>query len=214
MTAMSKTRLAINRDTTALIVVDMQRAFLRDEGSLCKMGLDITYLKALVEPVRTIIRACRKAVIPIIFTRLVFRDDYKDAGLYGERFPEAKKIKGVTAGSWEAEVDERIEPQPDDFIVDKSRYSSFYNTNLEVILKGLKVDTVILCGLTTEICVDSTARDAFARDYNVVLVKDALAACDLKRHENMLEIAEYGYATLCTVNNLLCALSDSCLTDD
>lgn len=64
--------------------------------------------------------------------------------------------------------------QPGDYIVDKTRYSAFYNTNMEVILRGLSVDTVVVCGVTTDMCVESTVRDAFYRDYRVVLVRNAI----------------------------------------
>jgi ureidoacrylate peracid hydrolase len=68
---------------------------------------------------------------------------------------------------------------------------------------------VIVCGVTTEICVDSTVRDAFARDYNVILIKDAVAAFDNDRHKGALQIAEFGFATLCSVDELKQALGTS-----
>ena len=199
-------QLKINKRKTAIIVVDMQRAFLRDEGFMGKIGLDISYLKQTVKPVSRVIKACRKARIPIIFARYVVRPDYKDAGLFGVKFAIAKQIKALAAGSWEVELDDRMEPKPNDFIIDKARCSAFYNTNLEVILSGLKVDTVIIVGVTTELCVLATISDAFARDYNVILVKDAVAASDKERHEGALNIAEFLYATICTVKEMEQAL--------
>jgi ureidoacrylate peracid hydrolase len=194
--------LAIDKKKTALIVIDMQNGFLQDEGFMVKVGLDISDLKKTVDPVRRVIKSCRSANIPVIYTRYVVRPDYKDAGLLGVKLPAAKEMKALAAGSWDAALDERMEPQPDDFILDKARCSSFYNTNLEVILNGLNVDTLVICGVTTEMCVDTTVADAFARDFNVFLVKDAVAASDFGRHEAALKIAEFMFATLCTTEEI------------
>lgn len=94
------------------------------------------------------------------------------------------------------ELDPRMDVQTADYILDKNRYSSFYNTNLEVILRGLAVDTLIICGVTTEICVESTIRDAYFRDYKVLVPEDAVAAMDVARHQGTLLTIRYGFGTV------------------
>ena len=153
----------------AMIVVDMQNAFLHDQGSVATMGLDITYLKETVGPVMRLVETCHDTGVPIIFTRYVLRADYTDAGLRGERRPGACTSGSLVAGTWDADLDPRMDVRPSDYILDKTRYSSFYNTNLEVILRGLQVDTLIVCGVTTEICVESTIRDAYFRDFRILV---------------------------------------------
>ena len=198
--------IALDKKKTACIVVDMQGGFLWDDGFMARFGLDITYLKKTVEPVRRVIQACRVAGVPIIFTRYILRPDYSDAGLFAEKFPGAKGEKAMFPDAFDTDIDERLKPQPDDFIVDKTRYSAFYCTHMDVILRGLGVDTVIICGVTTEICVESTIRDAFFRDFKIIMVTDAVAAVDPKRHEGTLQTIEYGFGTLVTTDQLADAL--------
>ena len=192
---------------TAMIVVDMQNAFLNDEGSMNKGGMDITELKKTVLPVSNLIIACRSADVPIIFTRYVLRADYKDAGLRLVRRSKIKEINSLVMGTWDSELDPRMDQRLEDYVLDKTRYSSFYNTSLEVILRGLGVDTLIICGVTTEICVESTIRDAYFRDFKILVPRDAVAAMDIDRHEGTLATIEYGFGSVTTsaklINDLL-----------
>ena len=190
----------------AMIVVDMQNAFLHDQGSVAAMGLDITYMKETVGPVVRLVDACHTSSVPIIFTRYVLRADYTDAGLREERRPGACASGSLVAGSWDADLDPRMDVHPSDYILDKTRYSSFYNTNLEVILRGLQVDTLIVCGVTTEICVESTIRDAYFRDFRILVPEDAVAATDIERHRGTLRTIEYGFGTVTTTSALIEAL--------
>ena len=205
MTTGENTRQILNTTKTAMIVVDMQNAFLSDEGSMTNGGMDITELKKTVGPVQRLVDACHTVNVPIIFTRYVLRADYKDAGLWAERRPEFKEINSnsLVAGTWDAELDPRMDVQVGDYILDKTRYSSFYNTNLEVILRGLEVDTLIISGVTTEICVESTVRDAYFRDYKILVPEDAVAAMDVARHQGSLLTIHWGFGTVTTTAEVI-----------
>lgn len=198
--------LSVDPRRTALVVVDMQNAFIRDDGSMCKLGLNNDLLKPTVEPVARVVAAARRAGLPIIFTRMVTRPDYKDSGLRRLRYAEAPRIRSLVLGTWDVAVIDELTPAPEDYVVDKTRHSAFYNTNLEVILRGEGVDTVVVCGVTTEICVESTIRDAYARDYRIVVPTDAVAAFDVERHQGALKTIAYGYGTLVTTVELEAAL--------
>ncbi len=198
--------VALKGRKPAMIVVDMQNAFLHDQGSVATMGLDITYMKETVTPVTRLVQACHDTGIPIIFTRYVLRPDYTDAGLREERRPGACASGSLVAGTWDADLDSRMDVRDTDYILDKNRYSSFYNTNLEVILRGLQTDTLIVCGVTTEICVDSTIRDAYFRDFRILVPEDAVAATDIERHHGTLRTIEYGFGTVTTTAALIDAL--------
>ena len=100
------------------------------------------------------------ADVPIIFTKHVPRADYKDAGLRLVRRSKTKEINSLVMGTWDSELDLRMNQRPEDYVLDNTRYSSFYHTSLKVILRGLGADTLIICGVTTEICVEFTIRDA------------------------------------------------------
>ena len=196
-----------DKDKTALIVVDMQNCFIYDNSLLAKLGLDNTHLKPTVEPVRRLVEVCHKEGVPVIFTRYILRPDYKDAGRIVDLFPDARDLQALVSGTRNVEIVDDLGAQPSDFIVDKTRYSAFYNTNLEVILRGLGVDTVIVCGVTTEICVESTIRDAFFRDYRIVVPSDAVAAIDPVRHEGTLRTVAYGFGKVTVTDEVLKALA-------
>ena len=206
MSSEVSTPVTLDALNPATIVVDMQNAFLDDHGSVSTMGLDITYLKETVDPVMRLVEACHDVSVPIIFTRYVLRADYTDAGLREERRPGACTSGSLVAGTWDAELDPRMDARPADYILDKTRYSSFYNTNLEVILRGLQVDTLIVCGVTTEICVESTIRDAYFRDFRILVPYDAVAATDVDRHLGTLRTIEYGFGTVTNTNTLIDAI--------
>ena len=201
-----ETPLLMDKFKTAMIVVDMQNAFLSDEGSMTQGGMDITELKKTVGPVVRLVDACHRANVPVIFTRYVLRADYKDAGLRSERRPDFRKINSLVTGTWDVELNQRMNVQPGDYILDKTRYSSFYNTSLEVILRGLEVDTLIVCGVTTEICVESTIRDAYFRDYKICVPEDAVAAMDVERHLGTLKTIQYGFGTVTSSDAIVNAL--------
>ena len=209
MTTGKETLPVLDRTRMAMIVVDMQNAFLSGEGSMTKGGMDINELKKTVGPVQRLVDACHTANVPIIFTRYVLRGDHKDAGLLLERYPVLKEINSLVAGTWDAELDPRMDVQTGDYILDKTRYSSFYNTNLEVILRGLAVDTLIICGVTTEICVESTIRDAYFRDYKILVPEDAVAAMDVGRHQGTLLTIQYGFGTVTTTAEVIDSLGVS-----
>ena len=192
---------------TALIVVDMQNGFVDDDSFLAKMGLDNTYLKPTLGPVCKLVQACHEERVPVIFTRYILRPDYTDAGLMAEHQNTARGARALVAGSRDVELIDALGARPDDFVVDKTRYSAFYNTNMEVILRGLGVNTVIVCGVTTEICVESTIRDAFFRDYRIIVPHDAVAAIDPLRHEGTLRTIKYGFGTVTTAEQVITALS-------
>ena len=191
-----------------MIVVDMQTAYLDDEGSMNKSGMDITELKKTVLPVSSLITACRSADVPIIFTRYVLRADYKDAGLRSVRGPKFKEINSLVMGTWDSELDPRMDQRLEDYVLDNTRYSSFYNTSLEGIFRCLGVDTLIVCGVTTEICGESTIRDAYFRDFKIIVPKDAVAAMDIDRHKGTLATIEFGFGSVTTSAELINDLSD------
>jgi len=204
--AMAAEKLVLDGKKSALIVVDMLNGFLDDQGFMGKIGLPIGYLKETLSPVKRLVKTCRSTGIPVIFTRNNLQADYSDAGRMDDIFPGAKDAKLNVGGTWDVQIHQDLNPQPGDYIIDKTRPSAFFNTNLEGILRGNHIDTVVVCGVTTEVCVESTVRDAFFRDYWVVLVKDAVAAVDLARHEGTLRNVEFGFGRLASTNEVIAAL--------
>ena len=173
---------------TALIVVDMQNAFCDDAGSCRRRGVDIAMLKAAIGPCVRLVEAARSHGIPVIFTRYVYRADYLDGGVMIRYFsPRIDGMDHLVAGTWDVDVVEALAPRPSEPIIDKNRPSAFYATNLKPILNGLNTDSLFVCGVTTNCCVESTVRDAAQRDYKTFVVSDATGERTQHRHDNALE---------------------------
>jgi len=191
----------------ALIVIDMQNGFCDEAGFMNTIGLGHEASAAAIAPISRLLGAARKAGIPVFFTRYSLNPDYSDAGLLLEVFPQIEGTGGMVRGSWDAEVVDALEPLPGEVVLDKTRYSAFYDTDLEPRLRELGVDTLIVCGVTTNICVESTVRDAFFRDIRVIVPSDGTAAVTPELHEGALADFTYGFGQVVTVAELVEALA-------
>lgn len=191
----------------ALIVIDMQNGFCVANGFMDQIGLGYEASASVIEPIGRLLEASRAAGIPIVFTRYSLNADYSDGGLLMEVFPQIKGTGGMVRSTWDADVVDALEPQPGEIVLDKTRYSAFYDTDLEERLRALGVDTVIVCGVTTNICVESTVRDAFFRDIRTVVPSDGTAAVTPALHEGALEDFRYGFGQVGTVDEIIAALA-------
>ena len=186
--------IKMKNDRVALLVIDMQNAYCHPEGSFSKLGRNIWPLRKVIPACRELIDMAHAAKIPVIYARYVLRADYKNGGiLIKEIWPALAEVKYVMAGSWDAEIVDELKPNSEDFVIDKSRYSAFYATGLEPILTSLNIDTLVVCGVTTHYCVESTARDASQRDYKVFIVRDATAEINEAWHEMALTSFSRGW---------------------
>jgi nicotinamidase-related amidase len=191
-------RLKLRTRKACLLVIDMQNDFLEESGA------DFFHNAADIVPnVRSIVVACRKARIPVIFTGHRHDNPAVDGGMTAEWWPEIKSGRSLAGGSWGAEVSERIGPQKGERIVWKHRYSAFYNTDLEIVLKGLGVTDIIITGILTNVCCETTARDAFMRDFRVFIVADATASTEPDLHLGSLKNLAYAFASITSTSSLL-----------
>jgi ureidoacrylate peracid hydrolase len=190
------------RAKTALIIIDMQNGFCHEDGFMNKIGLDWTTSRDAIGPVKQLADAARAADLPVFYTRYTLNPDYSDAGLITEIFPEIMEANGMVRDTWDAEIVDELPPKPGDRVVDKTRYSAFYDTDLEQQLRDLKTEALIVCGVTTNVCVESTVRDAFFRDIRVIVPSDATAAVTPELHEGALEDFRYSFGPVVTVAEL------------
>jgi nicotinamidase-related amidase len=160
----------------ALLIVDMQNAFLDPKGSLPRMGLDTSRTLSVIAPITRLRSAFHEAGLPVIYLQHVHRADGSDMGRIAEVFPPIRALGHCFEGTWDAEFTRQLEPTREDRIVKKSRFSGFYKTDLESLLRKLAVETLVVSGIATNICVESTIRDAFFRDYAVVVPREATAS--------------------------------------
>lgn len=180
--------MELTRGGTALLVIDMQNGFLHAEGSCARIGLPVGALSGALNGCRDLINEARRQGMPVIFTRYVYLPDYRDGGVViREFFPDLATFGALSSGSWDAAVVDELMPFEDELVVDKNRPSAFFGTPLESYLRGLGVDSLIACGVTTSVCVETTVRDAMQRDLKVWVVDGATAEFDVERHQTALQ---------------------------
>lgn len=168
---------------SVLIVVDMQNGFLHPQGSCARAGFPAAALAAATAPCQAAIAAARAAGVPVVFTRYTYRSDFRDGGfMLREKFPMLRDAEALVAGTWDQAVIDELRPLPGDFVVDKNRPSAFHGTPLESYLSGIGASDVVVCGVTTNCCVETTVRDAAQRDFRTFVLTDATAEWDAERH--------------------------------
>ncbi|MDC7785601.1 cysteine hydrolase [Rhodoplanes sp. TEM] len=177
--------LEIDLVETALIVVDMQHAYLSKGGYLDLVGFDVSGSAPVIEAVRKTIGAARKAGVQIVYLQNGFDPELKEAGpasspVYHKSNPlkfmranPSHRGRLITKGAWDFGIVEELAPQPSDIVVTKARYSGFAGTNLEMVLRARAIRNLVVVGVNTNVCVESTIRDAYHREFFAVMVKDA-----------------------------------------
>ena len=165
---------------SALLVIDAQNDYCHDDGVFGRAGVQLGAIQAAVERIEALVAAARRATVPVIWVRTEHGRFTDSATWLGRGVRAAGAI--CAAGSWGAEF-YRVRPAPDECVVVKHRYSAFVSTALEVVLRALGRPTLLMAGITTNVCVESTARDAFMRDWQVVLVEDCAAAPTKSEHD-------------------------------
>jgi ureidoacrylate peracid hydrolase len=182
---------------TALLLVDMQVDFASPDGALGRSGTDMTTALAAIRNAAKLADAARAAKVPCLFARLITMPSDETAMLreWKARRGHDEDPPLCREGTRGAEF---VGPRPlsDEAVFSKNRYDAFAGTNLDAHLRGLKRDTLVIAGLTTECCVDSTARDAFERDYHVFIASDAVAAYEKDLHQGALKALELNCAIL------------------
>lgn len=184
---------ALDPRTVGLLAVDAQVVFASPKSPLARAGVDVNPAAERVPTLCGLLNAARDAGVPVFFTRSVRRADGKDAprhryDIVPEQYRSGDPI--CCAGDPGTAFIEGIEPRDGEYAVEKGRYDPFYETPLETYLRIEGVETVVIGGFTTDICVEAAARGAHERGFNVLLVEDCCAAYDMDRHENTLETIE------------------------
>lgn len=170
-----------SRAATALIVIDMQRDFLEPGGFGAALGNDVSRLAAAIEPVERLLDACRRCGMTVIYTREAHRPDLSDC-------PPTKRSRGdatlrigdpgpmgriLVAGEPGADIIPALAPIASEIVIDKPGKGAFYATRLDNVLRARGISHLLVCGVTTEVCVQTTMREANDRGYECLLVGDA-----------------------------------------
>lgn len=194
----AKAPFKIIREKTALLVIDLLEAFVSPDGNFfCPEFLKI------IPKVKKLIQICRKVKIPVIYAIECFHPKGYDKGLMWD-MPLNKGIENaLIEGSKGVRIYHETEPAPGDIKIIKKRYSAFYETNLNSILRNLGRDTVIICGCMTNYCCGHTARDAFSRDYKVIFGSDVTATDNPEIHRCELKTLRRGYALIMSFDEII-----------
>jgi len=158
---------------TAMIVVDMQNDFVAKGAPM-----ETPAARAMVPMLRTSLDSCRQNGVRVIYTAHVHRPDGSDLGNFKELDSRIAGHKALVDGTEGVDIYPELAPMAGEHVIKKHRYSAFFNTDLDTILDEWGIDTVIICGTTTENCCLSTARDALFRNYRVAFLSDATATYD------------------------------------
>jgi ureidoacrylate peracid hydrolase len=219
--------LDIDIARTAVLVVDMQNDFGAEGGIFHRAGIDTGPIQAAVKPTAQVLDAARTAGMKIIYLKMEFRPDLSDAGasdspnrLRHQQFgfganviaPDGRESRTLIRGTWNTEILDELAPHPGDIVVSKHRYSGFYQTDLDSILKTLGIKYLVVTGCTTSVCVESTVRDAMFRDYTCLLLQDCMAepvGSDVPRsnHEASLLVMQLLFAWVAESSALLGGLN-------
>ena len=188
-------QLAFEPEKTAVLVIDMLNDFLEPEGAM-----PLLEGRRLYEPIRRLLKSARKRGSPVIWVC--------DEHLPTDREFEKRSVHCLK-GSWGAEIVADLEPDNQEFRIPKTRYSGFFETDLDQRLRDLGIDHLILTGVVTNICVRSTAHDAFFRDYLVTIPVECVAATSDREQESSLYDLDTHYATVADLEEVLAILAGS-----
>lgn len=182
--------IAIDTARTAVIVVDMENDFGSKGGMMDRAGIDISMIQKVIKPTAKVLATARKAGLKIIYLKMGFKGDMSDLGSeespnrvrhllvhVGDTVnaPNGSKSRILIRDNWGTDIIPELKPQTGDIIVYKTRFSGFYRTELDSILKQLSKKYLIITGCTTSVCVESTVRDAMFRDYSSIVLEDCVA---------------------------------------
>jgi ureidoacrylate peracid hydrolase len=177
--------LEVDFTHSAIVVVDMQNAFASKGGLLDIAEQDLTAAPAVVRSVRALLDVARPAGLPVVYLQMGYKPDLSNAG--GPRSPNCYKElsmrlmrarpqlmgKLVTEGGWDFEIIPELAPHPEDIVIVKTRYSGFAGTTLDSQLRVRGIQYLFFTGIATNVCVESTLRDAYFHDYWPILLTDA-----------------------------------------
>jgi ureidoacrylate peracid hydrolase len=207
-------RWTIEAKKTALLLIDLSNEFLAP-GS----PMEIPEGREMIPHLNRLAAACRAKGIPVIYTTHVHRPDGSDLGRMADIFRNVREGRLLREGTEGVEIYPDIRPQPGDILVRKRRYNAFENSDLELILRSKGIDTLIIGGVATNVCCESTARQAFFMDFKVIFLSDGTATFDLpdrgwgpvprqEAQRYTLTTIAWGFGQVCSIEEVLSQLAE------
>ena len=188
-----KRTVELDKARTALLVVDMLNDFFEPGGAMILPGG-----KSLYEPIEQLLAAVRNHQIPVFWLNQWLRED---DSLFEKRVPHC------IINTWGAEIVDALPRLPDDIVIQKRRYSGFFQTSLDLFLRERDIKYAIVIGVVTNICVRSTVNDAFFLGYDVIVPRDCVRATSPEHQETHLYDIDTHYGTVMDLDELLAILA-------
>ena len=177
--------IPVSVSRTAVIVIDMQNAYASPGGYLDLAGFDISGAERVIKNTKGVLEVARAAGMPVIYFQNGWDPDYVEAGGPGspnfhksnalKTMRERPELQGtlLARGTWDYELVEELKPQPGDIVLHKTRYSGFFNSQLDSTLRSRGIRNIVVVGIATNVCVESTLRDGFFLEYFGIVLEDA-----------------------------------------
>lgn len=202
---MSEVPFRYDPSHTALVIIDVQNDFCSSAGSLARLGFDVSAAKRMIPGLRELVDVSRRVGLPIIFVKTL-HDESTDSPPWLGRVGDGPGTErtGLTCrtGTWGSEFFE-IQPGPKEPVVTKNRFSAFVGTNLDLLLRTRGIRSLLLAGVTTETCVESTLRDGLFLEYYVSLVEDCAASYNQDAHSASVDAVANNFGTVVRSGQLL-----------
>lgn len=182
--------MALTLDRAAVVIVDMQNGFCHPEGSFGRAGADVSGMGAATPACAELVEIAHAAGLPVVWTRAIHENDLSDWRMLTE-VPMYAGLIGIGScveGTWDAEIVDGLAPAEGDIVVTKSRFSPFVETDIAQRLRDLGVENLLVGGVATSACVESTVRDASQRDFRTFVVAEATGDISAAAHEHSLHI--------------------------
>ena len=187
--------------TTRFLVVDVQNDFCAEGGWFDRHGNDLRLIHEAVDRLAGFITVAREAGIPPIFVRAIYDEIYLSPPMLERHARTGLGIDHCRSGTWGAEFF-RVAPRQDELVITKHRYSAFMDTELNALLRAQRVENLILAGITSNVCVESTARDGYMLDYHIVFLSDGSATYQAEAHEATLANIRRAFGMVASVSEI------------
>jgi gluconolactonase len=197
----------IDPKAAALVIQDLQNDVIIEGGAFADSGAPAhATAQNVVENVRGLAGACRKAGVPVIHVWYIVEQGAPGLKLNAPLFEGVKEAKALARGTWGAAPVDGLEPQAGDHVVEKMRMNGFYDTRLDILLRGLGVETLVITGAWTNMSIEHTARHAADAGYRAVVASDGTSTVDDEWQKAALEYAMTNVATVATCSEIASAL--------
>lgn len=201
-------RTKIDRSACAVIVIDVQHDYCSPEGLAAREGTDVSGYPPVVDRIGRLVAGARGAAVPVVWVQTV-RDAWATSTVWNARHgmaltppPGDTRPPKCMRGTWGAEFF-RIAPEDGEPIITKRRYSAFAGTDLALVLRTLGIRSLLFTGIATDVCVESSLRDALFEDFHVVLVEDCCAGTDEPAHDATVRAVGSWFGPVVTARQVL-----------